>query len=125
MVYASAAVEEEGGGRGEDGRAAVERLEGEGRAGGAAPRRWTGGGTRWRREGGGCVPGGEREGGAGGGGGRRQLTDPRVAAAEGWSAGTLMRLVERQGVSALQEVVETDADTHRRNGRQREEGEDV
>jgi hypothetical protein len=36
-----------------------------------------------------------------------------------------MRWAARQGVSAEQEVVETDKDTHRRNGRQREEGEDV
>jgi hypothetical protein len=36
-----------------------------------------------------------------------------------------LRWAERQGVSAKQEVVETDEDTHTQNGRQREEGGDV
>ena len=36
-----------------------------------------------------------------------------------------MRWAERQGVSAKQELVETDEDTHTQNGREMEEGGDV
>ena len=74
-----------------------------------------------------CAGGKEREGRpeAGGGGGRRRLTDPRVAAAEGWCSGTRTRWAEPQGVSAKQEVVDTYKDGLRANGREEEEGEDV
>ena len=98
-------------GGGEEERAAVERLEEEG---GEEEQRLVAG--RERAEGeerGGreeagverrdvCVPAEGR-----GRGGRRrrerlqlQLTDPRVAAAGGWSYCTRMRWAERQGVSA-------------------------